>query len=83
MVLILTSRPKVVVVPSQAVQAGQTGQYVFKVKPDLTVAIAPVVPGATVGGLTVIEKGLEPGEKVVTDGQLMLFPGAKVQVKNQ
>jgi len=82
-VLTLTSRPKLVVVPNQAVQAGQTGQYVFKVKPDLTVAIAPVVPGATVGGLTVIEKGLEPGEKVVTDGQLMLFPGAKVQVKNQ
>jgi len=82
-VLTLTSRPRVVVVPNQAVQAGQTGQYVFKVKPDLTVAIAPVAPGATVGGLTVIEKGLEPGEKVVTDGQLMLFPGAKVQVKNQ
>ena len=82
-VLTLTSRPKVVVVPNQAVQTGQTGQYVFVIKPDFSVGIVPVVSGTTFGGVTVIEKGLEPGEKVVTDGQLMLFPGAKVQVKNQ
>jgi len=81
-VLTLTSRPKAVVVPNQAVQTGQTGQYVFVIKPDFSVGIVPVVSGTTFGGVTVIEKGLEPGEKVVTDGQLMLFPGAKVQVKN-
>src|SRR5439155_17917904 len=53
-VLTLTSRPKVVVVPSQAVQAGQTRQYVFNVKPDLTVAISPVVQGAAMARLTVL-----------------------------
>jgi len=73
----------VVGVPEQAVQTGQAGQYVFVIKPDFSVGIVPVVSGITFGGVTVIEKGLEPGEKVVTDGQLMLFPGAKVQVKNQ
>jgi len=81
-VLTLTSRPNAVVVPSQAVQTGQAGHYVFLVKPDFTVSMVPVVAGGTFGGVTVIEKGLEPGGKVVTDGQLMLFPGAKVQVKN-
>ena len=80
-VLALTSLPNAVVVPSQAVQTGQRGQYAFVVKPDLTVDLRPVVTGETIGGETVIEKGLQPGEKVVTDGQLLLLPGAKVEVK--
>ncbi len=80
-VLALTSLPNAVVVPSQAVQTGQQGQYAFVVKPDLTVDLRPVATGETIGGETVIEKGLQPGEKVVTDGQLLLFPGAKVEVK--
>jgi multidrug efflux system membrane fusion protein len=37
--------------------------------------------GPTIGDETVIDKGLQPGDKVVTDGQLLLFPGAKVEVK--
>jgi membrane fusion protein, multidrug efflux system len=82
-VLTLTAKPNAVVVPSQAVQTGQSGQYVFLVKPDQTVEMRPVTPGQTVNGETVIEKGLEPGETVVTDGQLRLFPGAKVQAKTQ
>lgn len=81
-VLTLTARPNAVVVPSQAVQTGQSGQYVFVVKSDMSVEMRPVEPGTTAGGETVIEKGLQPGEKVVTDGQLRLFPGAKVQVKS-
>lgn len=82
LVVTLTSQPNAVVVPTQAVQTGQTGQYVYVVKPDLSVEIRPVIPGSAFGGDEVIEKGLRPGEKVVTDGQLMLFPGARVQVKN-
>jgi len=82
-VLKLTSRPNAVVVPSQAVQTGQAGQYVFVIKPNLTAESRPVVPGATDSGETVIEKGLQPGEKVVTDGQLRLAPGSKVEVKKQ
>jgi len=81
-ILKLTTRPNAVVVPSQAVQTGQTSQYVFVVKPDMTTEFRPVVPGSTVRGETVIEKGVQPGEKVVTDGQLMLYPGAKVFVKS-
>ena len=82
-VLILTSRPNAVVAPSQAVQAGQQGQYAFVVKDDHTVDLRPVVSGLTIGGETVIERGLQPGETVVTDGQLMLFPGARVEVKSE
>jgi membrane fusion protein, multidrug efflux system len=82
-VLILTSRPNAVVAPSQAVQTGQQGQYAFVVKDDRTVDLRPVVSGLTVGGDTVIEKGLQPGETVVTDGQLMLYPGARVEVKSE
>jgi multidrug efflux system membrane fusion protein len=67
------------VVPSEAVQAGQQGQFVYVVKPDQTVEFRPVAAGITVDGKTVIEKGVAPGETVVTDGQLRLFPGARIQ----
>lgn len=82
-VLTLTTRTNAVVAPTQAVQTGQAGQYVFAVKPDFSVEMRPVVTGTTLGAVTVIEKGLKPGENVVTDGQLLLFPGAKVQVKKE
>lgn len=81
--LTLSAWPNVTVVPSQAVQTGQQGQYVFVMKPDRTVDFRPVTPGTTAGGDTMIEKGLQPGETVVTDGQLMLYPGAKVEIKKQ
>ena len=68
------------VVPSQAVQTGQDGQFVFVVKPDHTVESRPVVVGRTMDGGTVIEKGVQPNERVVTDGQLRLYPGARVEI---
>jgi len=80
-VLMLTTEPNMIVVPSQAIQTGQEGQYVFVVKPDLTVESRPVVPGRTTNGETVIQKGLNADEKVVTDGQLRLYPGATVEIK--
>ena len=80
-VLRLTSLPNAVVAPTQAVQTGQAGHYVFVVDANLTVDSRPVVTGPTIGAETVIEKGLARGDKVVTDGQLRLFPGAKVEVK--
>lgn len=70
-----------VVVPSQAVQTGQQGQFVFVIKED-TAELRPVSTGIIHEGMTVIEKGLSPGEEVVTDGQMMLMPGAKVLIKN-
>ncbi|SPD72156.1 Efflux transporter, RND family, MFP subunit [uncultured Desulfobacterium sp.] len=78
--LTLTSQPDAVVVPSQAVQTGQDGKYVFVVKADLTVDYRPVVEERAVGNETVIRQGIQPGEQVVTDGQLRLFPGATVKI---
>ena len=72
---------KAIVVPSQAVQTGQAGPYVFVVKPDRTVESRPVVVRRTLNEEVVIEEGLAPGETVVTDGQLQLVPGAKVEIK--
>jgi multidrug efflux system membrane fusion protein len=80
-VIRLTTQPNVTVVPSQSVQTGQVGKYVFVVKPDETADLRPVVAGETVHGETVIEKGVAPGETVVTDGQLLLAPGSKVEIK--
>lgn len=81
--LTLTAEPNAVVVPAQALQTGQSGQFVFVVKADNTVESRPVVAGRTVEGNTIVEKGLQPGETVVTDGQLRLVPGSKVRVKGE
>ena len=80
-VLTLTVRSGAVVVPSEAIQTGQQGQYVFVVRPDLTVDARPVTTGEVFEGGTVIGKGVVAGEKVVTDGQLRLVPGTKVEPK--
>lgn len=80
-VVVLSSQPNAIVVPSQAVQTGQQGHYVFVVKQGNTVGLQPVQPGTTLNGETVINQGLRAGQTVVTDGQLRLFPGAKIEVK--
>ena len=79
--LILATEPDALVVPAQAVQNGQQGTYVFVVKADSTVDLRPVVVARTQGAETVITKGLEKGETVVTDGQPRLTAGAKVEVR--
>ncbi len=79
-VLTLTSEPNAVVVPSQAIQTGQKGQYVYVIRPDSTAEYRPVTVGRTVGNETVIEQGVRPGENVVTDGQLRLADGAHVRI---
>jgi multidrug efflux system membrane fusion protein len=79
-VLTLTSERNAIVVPAEALQTGQNGQFVFVVKADGTVESRAVAVGRTVGGVTVIEKGVAEGETVVTDGQLRLIPGARVSV---
>ena len=79
--LYLTTMPNAVLVPSQAVQTGQDEQYVFVIKPDMSVGMRPVKTGVTYDGHTVIEKGISAGERVVTDGQMRLVPGTKVVIK--
>jgi multidrug efflux system membrane fusion protein len=70
-----------VVVPAEAVQPGQQGTSVFVVKPDLTVEARPVKVGRRLAQHLVVEQGLAAGEQVVTDGQLRLVPGARVEIR--
>ncbi|MHC1751956.1 efflux RND transporter periplasmic adaptor subunit [Humidesulfovibrio sp.] len=79
----LAERENAVVVPSQAVQTGMNGQYVFVVKPDLTVDMRAVETSAGEEQTLVVDKGLVAGEKVVVNGQIMLVPGSLVEIKPQ
>jgi membrane fusion protein, multidrug efflux system len=80
-ILVLGTRANAVVVPNEAVQNGQQGQYLFVIKPDMTADLRKIQVGESVGGVTVVEKGVEAGERVVTDGQLRLAPGSPVEIK--
>jgi membrane fusion protein, multidrug efflux system len=77
----LTTEHDATVVPNQAVQTGQEGPFIFVVKPDRTVESRPVVTGARLDQDIVIDKGLVAGETVVTEGQLRLAPGIRVQIR--
>lgn len=85
--LTLAELTNAVVVPSQAVQTGQDGQFIYIVKPDPTNAAVRIVDermvttGITYQNETVVEKGVQAGETVVTDGQLRLEPGVVVDIK--
>jgi multidrug efflux system membrane fusion protein len=70
-----------VVIPTHAVQAGQQGQTVFVVKPDLTVEPRVVKTGRRLAREIIIEQGVVPGERVVTDGQVRLVPGTRVEIR--
>jgi multidrug efflux system membrane fusion protein len=80
--LTLSELPDAVLVPSQAVQTGAEGSYVFVIDPTMKAAIRKVAVGDTIEGNTVIQSGLGGGETIVTDGQLRLMPGATVMIKN-
>jgi multidrug efflux system membrane fusion protein len=70
------------VVPSTAVISGQQGSFVFVIQPDSTAATRPVTVARAAGDVTVLADGeVRPGDRVVTDGQLRLRQGSKVQVK--
>jgi multidrug efflux system membrane fusion protein len=69
-----------VVVPSQAVQSGQKGDYLYLLKADGTVEMRDVKVGPRFGSEVVVEEGVAEGETVVTDGQLRLVPGARAEV---
>ncbi len=74
----LGEQQNVLVVPSQTVQTGQQGDYVFVVKPDKTVDVRQVKVGQAANGQMEVLQGLAAGETVVTDGQVRLVPGSKV-----
>jgi multidrug efflux system membrane fusion protein len=68
-------------IPSQAVMTGQAGTYVYVLNPDRTARTQDVTVGRTANDYVVIERGLAAGQQVVTDGQLRLVPGARVEIK--
>ncbi len=80
-VLRLSTQPNAITVPSQAVQTGQQGQFVFVINPDMTADMRPVEVQRTFNGESIITKGLQAGERVVVDGQLRLTKGSKVEIK--
>jgi membrane fusion protein, multidrug efflux system len=79
----LSNRPNTLVVPTQAISTNQDGQFVYVVKADSTVESRPIIAGTAIEGLSSIQQGLKSGETVVTDGQLRLVPGAKVEITNR
>jgi len=80
--LTLQDRPDSVVVPSQAVQNGQRGQYVYVVRQDRSVEMRTVQVADSVDQESIIARGVAAGETVVTDGQIRLTPKSRVEVKS-
>jgi membrane fusion protein, multidrug efflux system len=80
--LTLKSQRNAIVVPTAALQTSQQGTYVYVVNQDMTTQPQAVKVAWTVGDETVIASGLQPGQRVVTDGQLRLTPGARVEIKS-
>lgn len=80
--LTLDIRKGAVAIPSQAIQNGQQGTYVFVVKPDMTADVRPITVGPSHKGMTAVEKGLQAGEQIVIDGQMRVVPGGKVEIRS-
>jgi len=80
--LVLYEERDVIMVPVPAVVEAEGGNYVYVVGEDNKAQTRPVVVGRTVGDDVVVTQGLTAGETVVTDGQLRLVPGARVQIRN-
>jgi multidrug efflux system membrane fusion protein len=78
--LILSTIHQAVLVPAIAPQNSAKGTFVYVVKPDSTAEQRPVTLGQRQGDLIVVETGVQAGERVVTNGQLGVTPGGKVQV---
>jgi len=77
--LTLRIEPDALVIPTQAVQVGQNGSYVYVISADKTAEPRDVTVGRSIGGDSVIAKGLTEGEQVVVDGQLRLTKGTLVE----
>jgi len=78
--LVLATLPKAVLVPAVAPQDSAKGPFVYVVKEDSTAEMRPVKLGQRQGDLVVIDQGLQPGERVILNGQLGVMPGGKVHV---
>jgi membrane fusion protein, multidrug efflux system len=81
--LTLSQQPNATVVPAHSIVTTQEGSYVYVVRANNTVEQRTVVPDRTIDNDAVVEKGLQPGEVIVTDGQVNLVPNARIEVKNR
>ena len=81
-VITLSSFDNATVVPTAAIQTGQKGTFLFVAKSDGTAELRPVKTGIAYESVTVITEGVKPDESVVIDGQMRLFPDAKLDIKN-
>ena len=81
--LVLTTKKDAVLVPAQAQQVGQQGPYVYVVTSGSTAELRPITLGQHLGELTVVEQGLQNGERVVITGHIGVVPGGKVHVINE
>ena len=77
----LATDAAVTVVPTEAIQTGQVGAYVFVVTAEKKAELRPVTVVRSWKSVTIVSRGLEPGETVVTDGQIRLAPGVGVSIK--
>ncbi len=77
----LSTLKDAVTIPEEAIQQGQQGYYVYVIKADDTVDMHTVEVVQRLGGVATIRDGVQGGDRVVTDGQLRLMPGAKVEIK--
>ncbi len=78
--VVVQTRHDVLTIPSSAVQRGPNGVFAYVVKEDSTVEMRPIEVAEEAGAVTVVEKGLEAGERVTTSNQYRLRPGLRVQV---
>jgi membrane fusion protein, multidrug efflux system len=78
----LDHRTGAVLVPVQAVQSGQSGQYVYVVRKDSGIEMRPVKVSQQIDQDVIIDQGVHPGDEVVIDGQIRLTPDSKVEIKN-
>ena len=80
--ILLQTIDEALTIPREAVNQSQNGQYVYRLMPDGTVSVSPIKVTYEDEGRVVVSDGVKAGDKVVTDGQLRLAPGVKVEVKN-
>jgi membrane fusion protein, multidrug efflux system len=78
--LLLGTKSDAVTVPASAVQRGPNGMYVYSISPDNKAEMRPVTVGSTEDNRTLVESGLQGGDRIVVDGQYRLQPGATVEI---
>ncbi len=79
--VILGTQKNALLLPTEAIMVGQSGNYVYIVKSNSTIEMRPVTIGQTYDQMTAVQTGITAQDKVVTQGQLNLYPGMKVEIK--